>query len=171
MTYPSDPPSPSRRQLLRSGAAGTALAWVTLTLRPAQALAADASPEAAAQRAALDATVRAWTGGAVPRSGRVEIDIAPLVENGNAVPITVSVPSPMTTADHVTSIALFNERNPQREVAVFHFTPESGRAQVATRIRLATSQTLVAVARTSDGSLWSKEVEVLVTLAACVEGG
>lgn len=168
MTATPDTVSSPRRRLLQRGAAATALAWATLRLRPAQAV--ETSAEAAALRAGLDAAVRAWTGGVVPRRGRVEIEIAPLVENGNAVPVTLSAPSAMTETDHVQSIALFNERNPQREVAVFHFTPTSGRAQVATRIRLATSQTLVAVARYRDGSVWSQEAEVLVTLAACVEG-
>jgi sulfur-oxidizing protein SoxY len=132
---------------------------------PAQTAAAATPPHAAALRAA----VLDWTGGVVPRPGRVEVEIAPLVENGNSVPITVGAASPMTAADHVRAIAIFNERNPQRDVAVFHFTPASGRAQAATRIRLATSQTLAVVARMSDGSVWSREVEVLVTLAACIE--
>lgn len=160
------PPSPvlPRRQWLRWGASGT---WALLTLRPlaAQTVASDNTPE----RQALRAAVRAWTGGVEPRIGRVAIDIAPLVENGNSVPVTLSVESPMSTADHVTALALFNERNPQREVIVAHFTAASGRAQLATRIRLATSQVLTAVARASDGSVWSRDVEVIVTLAACIE--
>lgn len=119
---------------------------------------------------ALDAAVRAWAGGATPRDGRVTLAIAELVENGNAVPVTVRVDSPMTAEVHVTEIALFNERNPQRDVARFHLGPVNGRAEVATRIRLATSQQLVALARMNDGSVWQHRVAVLVTLAACVEG-
>ena len=99
----------------------------------------------------------------------VKLDIAPLVDNGNSVPIEVSVESPMTPADHVVGIAIFNEKNPQREVAEFMLGPRAGRAHVATRIRLATTQKLVALARMSDGSVWSHTVEVLVTLAACIE--
>ena len=160
------PPSPAlpRRHWLRWGATGT---WALLTLRPlaAQTTASDNTPE----RLALRAAVRAWTGGVEPRRGRVTIDIAPLVENGNSVPVTLGVDSPMSAADHVTALALFNERNPQREVIVAHFTPANGLAQLATRIRLATSQTLTAVARASDGSFWSRDVEVIVTLAACIE--
>jgi sulfur-oxidizing protein SoxY len=75
----------------------------------------------------------------------------------------------MTAADHVSAIAIFNERNPQRDVAIFHFTPRSGRASVSTRIRLANSQTLIAVARMNDGSYWSTSVYVIVTLAGCIE--
>jgi sulfur-oxidizing protein SoxY len=104
-----------------------------------------------------------------PRDGRVRLDVAPLVENGNTVPLTVSADSPMTEADHVNAIAVFNTRNPQRDVAIFHFTPRSGRATVSTRIRLATSQTLVAVARMSDGSYWTTQSYVIVTLAGCIE--
>ena len=105
------------------------------------------------------------------REGRVLLEIAELVENGNAVPVTVSVASPMTVADHVVALALFNERNPQRDVARFRLSARAGRAEVSTRIRLATSQRLVALARMSDGSVWQQSVDVVVTLAACIEGG
>jgi sulfur-oxidizing protein SoxY len=119
----------------------------------------------------LAAAVAGFTNGAAVQAGRVQLDIATLVDNGNTVPITVSVQSPMTAADHVTAIAVFNERNPQRDVGRFRLTPLSGKAEVSTRIRLATTQKLVAVARMSDGSYWSHMVEVVVTLAACIEEG
>lgn len=119
---------------------------------------------------AMDAAMRAFTGGAPVEDGRVTLEIAELIENGNAVPVALTVDSPMTAADHVQRLALFTERNPQPEVAVFHLTPAMGRAQVATRMRLATSQRVVALAATSDGRFWRRQVEVLVTLAACVEG-
>jgi sulfur-oxidizing protein SoxY len=118
----------------------------------------------------LEAAVRAWAGSAAPRDGRVKLVIAELVENGNAVPVTVSVDSAMTPADHVTEIVLFNQRNPQRDVARFQLGPQNGRAEVSTRIRLATTQQIVALARLNDGSVWQHRVDVLVTLAACVEG-
>ena len=118
----------------------------------------------------LRAAVVAFAQGAPVREGRVSIDIAELVDNGNAVPLGVTVQSPMTAADHVVAIAVFNEKNPQRDVAIFRLGPRSGRAQVNTRVRLATSQKLVAVARLQDGSCWSKTVDVIVTLAACIEG-
>jgi sulfur-oxidizing protein SoxY len=134
------------------------LAATAVLVTPARA----AEPE-------LAAAVRAWAGNATPRDGRVAIDVAPLVENGNAVPVTVRVQSPMSAADHVSEIALFNERNPQRDVLRAHLSPVNGRAEVSTRIRLATSQQLVALARMSDGSVWQQRVDVLVTLAACIE--
>jgi len=122
-----------------------------------------------ANRAELDAVVLAFAGGTPPKPGRVRIEIAPLVENGNAVPVAVKVESPMNEADHVVEIALFNELNPQRDVARFKLTPANGRAEIGTRIRLATSQQLVAVARMNDGSCWMQSVDVVVTIAACVE--
>ena len=117
----------------------------------------------------LAAAIAAFAAGAPVRAGRVVLDIAPLVENGNVVPVKVEVQSPMSEADHVKAIAVFNERNPQRDVVVFHLGPRAGRATVATRIRLAGSQQLVAVAQMNDGSCWTHSVDVIVTLAACVE--
>ena len=142
-----------RRQLLQTATGLTG--W--LLLRPALA------------NTQLQDAVRAWAAGTPVQSGRVQIDIATLVDNGNTVPLGVRVDSPMTPSDHVVAIAVFNERNPQREVAVFHLGPRAGRASVATRIRLATSQQLVALAEMSDGSVWSRRVDVIVTLAACIE--
>lgn len=117
----------------------------------------------------LAAAVNAFAGGRPPQPGKVKLDISTLVENGNAVPVTLGVDSPMTASDHVRSLALFNERNPQREVVVFQFGPDAARAAASTRIRLATSQQLVAVALLSDGTAWSHTVDVIVTLAACIE--
>ena len=148
---------PLRRDLLASGA------LLALSVRPSRA---QAPPLAGV----LADAVRAWSGGSLPRDGRVTLDIAPLVDNGNTVPISVRVASPMTEADHVREIVVFNERNPQREVLRCELGPANGRAEFSSRIRLATSQQLVAVARLSDGSLWQQRVEVLVTLAACIEG-
>lgn len=120
-------------------------------------------------RPTLDEAIRSFTGGAAVREGRVKFEISPLVENGNAVPVSVSVESPMTADNHVRRIALFNEKNPQADVAVFHLSPRSGRAHVATRIRLAASQAVVALAELSDGSFWIAKANVIVTLAACIE--
>lgn len=118
----------------------------------------------------LLAAMAAFAKGTPVREGKVRLEIAELVDNGNAVPMTVTVASPMTAADHVTAISVFNERNPQRDVINVQLGPRSGRAQVSTRIRLATSQKIVAIARMSDGSCWARTVDVIVTLAACIEG-
>jgi len=139
-------------------AAGAGLvAWVLV--RPVAAAPAD-----------LAAAIAAFAGGAPVRQGKVTLGVAALVDNGNTVPMTVSVESPMTPADHVSAIAVFNERNPERDVAKFKLTPRAGRASVSTRIRLATSQKLAAVAQMSDGTFWSTTVDVVVVLAACIEG-
>ena len=120
-------------------------------------------------RPSLATAVAAFAGGSEVRPGRIQFEIPPLVDNGNAVGVTVSVDSPMTEADYVKRIALFNEKNPQAEMAVFRLGPRAGEARVSTRLRLATSQTVVAVAEMSDGSFWSSEANVVVTLAACIE--
>ena len=118
----------------------------------------------------LTAAVSSYAGGKKVTEGKVKIDIAELVDNGNVVPLTVSVDSPMTLANHVKAIAVFNEKNPQREVVKFTLGPRYGKAEVSTRVRLATTQKLVAVAQMSDGTFWSQTVEVIVTIAACIEG-
>lgn len=120
-------------------------------------------------RPSLEAAVQAFTGGAEIQSGGIKLEIPPLVENGNAVGVTVTVDSAMTDSDHVRRIALINEKNPQADVAVFHLTRHAGQAKVSTRIRLATSQIVVAIAELSDGSFRSAQAEVYVTLAACTE--
>ncbi len=144
----------TRRQVLAAGAGALSLA----ISRPARA-----TPETMA------AAIKALVGEADVRKGRVSLDIPPLVENGNSVPVTVTVESPMTTADFVKSIVLFNERNPQPNVAHFHLGPRAGRATVSTRIRLGDSQNIVAIVQMSDGSFWSDSAELIVTLPACVE--
>lgn len=120
--------------------------------------------------AEMRAAMAEFTAGSPVTPGRVAIDISPLVENGNTVPLSVIVDSPMTVADHVRAIAVFNERNPQPHVITARLGPASGRGMLATHIRLATSQRIWAVAALSDGSFWSDSVQVVVTLAACVEG-
>jgi sulfur-oxidizing protein SoxY len=119
--------------------------------------------------ATLDSAISEFSRGAKVTTGKVKFEIAELIDNGNAVPITVSVDSPMTDANHVVAIAVFNEKNPQREVIKTKLTPLAGRAQISTRIRLATSQKLTAIAEMNDGSFFSHTVEVVVTLAACIE--
>jgi sulfur-oxidizing protein SoxY len=117
----------------------------------------------------MAAAIRDLVGEAPLESGKVKLQLPPIVENGNTVPLTVSIESPMTEADHVESIHIFNQKNPQPYVASFHLGPRAGKASVATRIRLADSQRIVAIARLSDGSFWSDSADVIVTLAACTE--
>ena len=149
----------SRRQLLHlAGSAAVLGAIPIVTVRPAEA-----TP------AMLASAIQNVTGGAVVRTGKVKLDIPPLVENGNTVPLTVSVANPMTADNYVKSIHVFNEKNPQPNIGNFYLGPHAGRAQISTRIRLADSQKVVAVARLSDDTFWSATVDVVVTLAACTE--
>src|SRR5215468_7894893 len=149
----------TRRRFLTL-ASGVALigALRVVTVRPAEA-----TP------AMLSAAIRNVVGEAPLHIGKVKLDIPPLVENGNTVPMTVSVTSPMAPEDHVKSIHVFNEKNPQPNIGNFYLSPQAGRAQVSTRIRLADSQKVVAIAKLSDGTFWSASVDVIVTLAACTE--
>ena len=149
----------SRRQFLGlAGGAAVMGAVPIVTVRPSEA-----TP------AMLAGAIRNVVGSAVVQTGRVKIDVPPLVENGNTVPMTVSVTNPMTADDYVKSIHVFNEKNPQPNVGNFYLGPRAGRAQISTRIRLADSQKIVAIARLSDGSFWSVSADVVVTLAACTE--
>ena len=128
------------------------------------------SEPARATPATMRAAMKNVIGEASLRKGKVTLELPPLIENGNTVPLTVSVDSPMTAADHVKAIHVFNEKNPQPNVVSIRLGPRAGKASVGTRIRLADSQKVVAVAEMSDGSFWSDELEVVVTLAACLEG-
>ena len=118
----------------------------------------------------MRAAIRNVVGVAPVRNGRVELDVPPLVENGNTVSLVVVVDSPMTARDYVKTIHVFNEKNPQPNVISVHLGPRAGKAKISTRFRLADSQTVTAIAEMSDGSFWSATVDVIVTLAACVEG-
>jgi sulfur-oxidizing protein SoxY len=127
------------------------------------------APAASATPDAMRAAMRDKLGDRTPKPGRVTLDVPPLVENGNSVSVTVSVDSPMTESDHVTAIHVFNEKNPQPYVVSATLSPRNGKAVMATRIKLADSQRIIAVAEMSDGSLWSESADVIVTIAACVE--
>jgi sulfur-oxidizing protein SoxY len=141
-----------------AGSAAAISAIPVVSLRPA-----GATPETMA------AAIRAVVGAATVQTGKVKLDIPPLVENGNTVPMTVTVTSPMTANDYVKSIHVFNEKNPQPNLGNFYLGPRAGRAQISTRVRMADSQKIIAIARLSDGSFWSASAEVVVTLAACTE--
>jgi sulfur-oxidizing protein SoxY len=149
----------SRRRFLGLAGSTAVLGAIPIvTVRPVEA-----TP------AMLATAIRNVVGEAAVRTGKVKLDVPPLVENGNTVPMTVSVSNPMTSDDYVKSIHVFNEKNPQPNVGNFYLGPHAGRAQISTRIRLADSQKIVAIARLSDDSFWSATVDVVVTLAACTE--
>lgn len=130
-----------------------------------------APPRLAATTAMRDRTIAELTGGAPVRDGRVTLTIPAIAENGLSVYTTVAVASPMTPADHVRAIHILSEKNPIARLATFRLTPRSGIAQVSTNIRLAASQQVTALAELSDGSFWRDQRDVVVTLAACIDGG
>jgi sulfur-oxidizing protein SoxY len=139
-------------------AAVPAGAALTLIVRPAEA-----TPET------MREAIRKVVGDATVTRGRVKLDVPPLSENGNSVTCSVTVESPMTAAEHVKAIHLFNEKNPQPNVISVYLGPRSGQARIDTRIRLSDTQTVTAITQLSDGSFWSDSANVIVTLGACLE--
>ncbi|WP_413207836.1 thiosulfate oxidation carrier protein SoxY [Rhodospirillum sp. A1_3_36] len=146
----------TRRQVLAFGAATAAVTLVGIPV--SQVLAA--APE-------MEAKIKEFTGGATPGEGKLTLTAPEIAENGNTVPISVSVDSPMTAEDHVAAVMVLAEGNPSPGVVTFHFTPLSGKAEASTRIRLAKTQNVVAVARMSDGSVTMAASEVKVTIGGC----
>jgi sulfur-oxidizing protein SoxY len=146
-----------RRDFLKVAATSLSLSWA-VRITPAEA-----TP------AAMEESIRKVVGTAPVTPGRVKVELPPLSENGSTVPLTVSVESPMTAEDHVRAIHVFTELNPQPDVASFRLGPRAGRARVSTRIRLANTQNVTAIAELSDGSFWTDRAAVVVTLAACLE--
>jgi sulfur-oxidizing protein SoxY len=128
-----------------------------------------ASTGVQATPAAVQEAIRVLTGGASMGKGKVKLDVPALIENGNSVVLSVSVDSPMTPAEHVKAIHVFAPQNPLPNVVSVYLGPRAGRARFTTRVRVADSQTLLAIAQLSDGSFWSDGVEVVVTLPACAE--
>lgn len=151
-------PTLSRRDLVAAGAAGFGLAALPGALR------AQAQP-------AMAELIARVTEGAAPRRGGIEFDIPRLVENGNSVDVAIKVESPMTEADHVRWVHVIAEKNPFPDVARFHFSPRSGRAQVGATLRFATSQKVAVVAALSGGGYVMSDADIIVTLSACIDGG
>jgi sulfur-oxidizing protein SoxY len=127
--------------------------------------AAHATPDA------MTATLKAILGDKRATVGRIKLDIPELAENGNSVPLTITVDSPMTATDHVKMIYILSPENPHPDVARFQLGPHSGRAKVSTSVRLATTQRLTVLAVMADGSAWTIDQEVIVTMSACIDSG
>jgi sulfur-oxidizing protein SoxY len=147
---------PSRREFL-IGSAGIGMA----SALPLES--ASATPTM------LEEAIRNVIGEANLQTGKITLEVPPLVENGNTVPMTIIVDSPMGEAEHVKAIHVFNEKNPQPHVISITLGPRAGKARIATRIKLADTQRIVGIAEMSDGSFWTGEANVIVTIAACVE--
>jgi len=144
----------SRRSLLIAAGA------LALSVRPSIS---DATP------AQMQDAIRKVVGDAQIQRGKVKLDLPPLIDNGNVVALAVSVDSPMTPTDYVKAIHVFNEKNPQPNIISVYLGPRAGRASITSRIRLADSQTIIAIAQLSDGSFWQTSQDVVVTIAACAE--
>lgn len=145
----------NRRQALAIGVGGvaTALGWAN---RPALATPSEAA-----------AVVADFTAGKTPAEGRVHLDLPEIADDGNSVPMTITVDSPMTDEDHVTDVLVVADGNPRPGVAVFHFSPASGVAEVSTRIRMAQTEHIIAVAKMNDGSVFMAQRQVTVTVGGC----
>jgi len=143
----------SRRQVMAVGAG--VLATAALGVAPAQAA-----------NNAQD-LIKAFTGGKQATEGKVKLDLPEIAENGNTVPMTVTVESPMSEQSHVTEVLVLADGNPNAGVATFHFSPASGVAEANTRIRLATTQNIIAIARMNDGSFAMASKQVKVTIGGC----
>ena len=122
-----------------------------------------------AKKEDADEAIKKIVGSASVREGKVTLTIPPLVENGNLVVLKVSVDSPMTANDYVKTIHVVAEGNPLPNIFTVYLTPRSGTANITTRVRLADSQRVWAIAQMSDGSFWQGSAETLVTLSACTE--
>lgn len=145
----------SRRAALTLGAGSAALTlvgWSPVAI---------ATPQAAAD------DIAKFTAGAKPEQGKISIELPEIAENGNTVPLAFAVDAPMTDADYVSDVLVVAEGNPNPGVATFHFTPLSGKAEASTRIRLAATQNIVVVAKTSGGKFYTAQKLVKVTIGGC----
>lgn len=143
----------NRRQALAVGAGAVVVA-----------LGGAINPAVAAE---FEELIAKFTGGKEPTSGRIKLDLPEIAENGNTVPMTVSVESPMTEQSHVTDVLIVADGNPRAGVVTFHFSPASGVAEANTRIRLAKTQNIIAVAKMNDGSFFTASKQVKVTIGGC----
>lgn len=147
----------SRRKVLALGAGFGAAALAGLST----------SGIAFADEASTQAAIDAFAAGAEVGEGRISLTAPEIAENGNTVPISVDVESEMTEADHVAAVMILASGNPNPGVITFNFTPMNGVAAATTRIRLAKTQDVIAVAKMSDGSVFMDKKLVKVTIGGC----
>jgi sulfur-oxidizing protein SoxY len=145
----------SRRAALALGASGAALSLIGWS----------GSASAAAKEAAEQ--IAKFTGGKTADNGKISIELPEIAENGNTVPLSVAVDAPMTADNYVSEILVVADGNPNPGVVTFHLSPMSGKAQASTRIRLATTQNIIVVAKTSKGEFFTGQKQVKVTIGGC----
>ena len=115
----------------------------------------------------IQAVVKTLVGDTTPVEGRISLDLSEIAENGNTVPYTVRVESPMTSSDYVKAVHLLAPANPLPQISSFFFTPQSGKATVSSRMRLAQTQEVLVFAEMSDGTVYAAKRSVKVTLGGC----
>ncbi len=157
MRKPKTASEPKRREVLIALGTG-GLAVATICLLP---------KTGTADAPAVAEAIRNLIGDKTPEEGRVSVELTQIAENGNSVPLSIEVDSPMTEQDHCKAVHVFAELNPLPNVASFNFTPACGKAAASTRMRLARTQKVVAVAEMSDGSVYMTTAEVTVTIGGC----
>jgi sulfur-oxidizing protein SoxY len=145
----------SRRELLTLGSGGAA-ALVILSEAPALATPAEAVAE-----------IAEFTGGKTAEQGKIKVELPEIAENGTTIPLLITVDSPMTADDYVSDVLVVTDENPRPRVVTFHFTAMSGRALAATRIRLASTENVIVVAKTGDGKFFTAQKQVKVTIGGC----
>lgn len=149
--------SVSRREFARFAGAGM-LAGISACLLPGLAL-ADAK--------LVDEAIKKAVGGKALKPGKIKLELPQIAENGNTVPISFSVDSPMTEDNHVKAVHIFADKNPRPEVATLYFSPASGKAAASTRMRMIKTQNVLALAEISDGTVHMAKAEVKVTIGGC----
>ncbi len=149
---------------------------MTLTVNRRQALMIGVSAATAlggsnlpafAESNGFEGVIKQFAGGRTPVEGRVNLDLPKIADDGASVPMTITIDSPMTEESHVTDVLVVAEGNPRPRVAIFHFSPASGVAEVSTRIRMAQTENIVAIAKMNDGSVYMAKKEVTVTVGGC----
>jgi sulfur-oxidizing protein SoxY len=148
------------RELSRRGALGIGLGALAL------GTGSFATPVRAAKNDA-DELMKQFAAGKEPQQGKVKLDLPQIAENGNTVPMTVAVESPMTEQSYVSEVMVLADANPRAGIVTFRFTPASGVAEANTRIRLAETQNVIALAKMNDGSVYKASQEVKVTIGGC----
>jgi len=153
---------PGRREFLVSGAAA---GLISLLISGRCAVAQESA--AKDRQPTYDEALKAILGEAKPQTGKLLLDLPEIAENGNTVPFSVSVESPMSETDFVKAIHVLSTANPVPTVASFRFTPLSGKAAASSRMRLAKTQDVVAVAELGNGQFLMSLRNVKVTIGGC----
>lgn len=152
-----------RRDFFKKLGTVTAVAAVM----PAMSFAADAKP-VSPNKMDIKTAIDAITGGKTPKkSGKVKLKVPEIAENGAVVPVTVTVDSPMTDADYVKAIHIFNSKNGNARCIDVHLTPANGKAMFSTRIKLGGTQDVVAIVELSNGEFLMASQSVKVTIGGC----